>query len=152
MVRITDNIILFMFGGNCTFTIQNQKSCGYYKLFRKHTNDGSKVWQLYLKQSNKNIYCGYFKIANNKLTYKHNTKYGITESDPRIQLILDVIHNRNNLPETVSIFHVGRCAHCGRMLIDPQSMKLGFGPKCWQKVKGFTKKEDTNNDIVEEDI
>lgn len=30
--------------------------------------------------------------------------------------------------------HTGRCAHCGRQLIDETSIEVGFGPKCYKKL------------------
>ena len=134
---IKENIIKFMFGGNCTFTIQNGNSHYTYKIYRKQTNDNSKIYHLYLKKSNKGTYCGYFKIVNKKLTFKHNGKYDIDGDNDQMNFLLKVIHERNNLPEDVHVCHCGRCAHCGRKLTDPKSMERGFGPECWQKVKGY---------------
>ncbi len=34
------------------------------------------------------------------------------------------------VPETVEIWHSGRCGKCGRLLTDPTSIELGLGPKC----------------------
>lgn len=28
-----------------------------------------------------------------------------------------------------------KCGKCGRALKDPRSIKRGYGPNCWQKVK-----------------
>ena len=28
------------------------------------------------------------------------------------------------------------CRNCGRKLSDPASIKRGFGPECWKRVKG----------------
>ena len=29
-----------------------------------------------------------------------------------------------------------RCRKCGRKLTDPESRARGFGPECWQSIKG----------------
>ena len=134
---IKDNIIQFMFGGNSTFTIQKGNNHFSYKIYKKRTSDGAKIYHLYLKSANKGTYCGYFKIVDHKLTFRHSGKYGIEKNDSQMNFLLETIHQRRNLPEDTVICHCGRCAHCGRMLTDPKSMERGFGPECWQKVKGF---------------
>ena len=121
-----------MFAGNCTFIIETDFVRFAYKIFRKDSIDNNKIYQLYIKKENKNIYCGYFKIRGNVLTYKHNDKYGIRETDIQIQTLLDAIRNRNS--DEYRIMHTGRCAHCGRQLIDETSIEVGFGPKCYKKL------------------
>lgn len=130
---IIRNKIRFMFAGNCTFIIETDFVRFAYKIFRKDNGvDNNKIYQLYIKKDNKNIYCGYFKIRGNVLTYKHNDKYGIKETDIQIQTLLDAIRNRNS--DEYRIMHTGRCAHCGRQLIDETSIEVGFGPKCYKKL------------------
>ena len=130
--EIKDNKIKFMFGGNCTFTIQTDVGHYSYKIYRKKTEDGAKIWHLYLKSGNKGTYCGFFKVVGNKLTFKHNGKYNVPTNDPAIITLLETIHNRTNTKNTV--YHAGRCAHCGRILTDPVSMHRGFGPDCWKRI------------------
>lgn len=132
--EITTNKIRFMFGGNCTFTIQTGSTHYSYKIYRKRTDDGAKIWQLYLKKSGKGIYCGFFKVVGNKLTFKNNTKYNIPENDPAIITLLNTIKNRNTTDNVIC--HAGRCAHCGRLLTDPVSIQRGFGPDCWKVIQG----------------
>lgn len=134
---IKDNIIRFMFGGNSTFTIQKDNNHFTYKIYKKKTDDGAKIYHLYLKKSNKGTYCGYFKVVGNRLTFRHSSKYDIKKDDEQMNFLLSVIHNRKNLPENITVCHNGRCAHCGRMLTDPKSIERGFGPECWDKAKGF---------------
>ena len=75
------------------------------------------------------------KIENNKLTFKRSYKYRCDHADEDIAVLLDVVHNRNNLPEDISVYHSGRCGCCGRVLTDPEAISRGFGPECWKKVK-----------------
>lgn len=144
MREIKENKIQFMFGGNCTFTIQVPNGEHYsYKIYRKKEWGTDKVYQLYLK-GRKNTYCGFFKIVDNRLRFHYNGKYNIPKNDPSLITLLDTIHNRKNTANM--ILHVGRCAHCGRALVDPESMERGFGPKCWVKVRTFI--EERNNESV----
>lgn len=35
-----------------------------------------------------------------------------------------------SMPETLEVFHEGRCGKCGRRLTDPTSISVGLGPTC----------------------
>lgn len=37
---------------------------------------------------------------------------------------------KNELPETLEIWHEGRCGRCGRKLTVPESIAAGIGPEC----------------------
>lgn len=41
---------------------------------------------------------------------------------------------KNQLPDTLEIWHEGRCGRCGRKLTVPSSVALGFGPECAGKI------------------
>ena len=134
LVQVKDNIIRFLFGGNAYFTLVQGTKHHSYNIVRKKTNDGSKVYKLLLTDTAK-TYCGYFKIIGNTLKYKHNPKFGVSESDECIKLILKTIRFRKEDTDTIRIYHVGRCGHCGRTLTDPDSIARGFGPDCWKLLK-----------------
>jgi hypothetical protein len=38
------------------------------------------------------------------------------------------------LPETLEVWHEGRCMRCGRVLTVPESVAHGFGPECAEKM------------------
>ena len=139
MVEITNNHILFMFAGNATFTITKDNEHFSYKIFKKRTEDDSKIYGLYLKKANKNIYCGYFKILGNVLKFKPSDICEVLDDGGALETLRYTIHNRHNLDENIKVYHSDRCGYCGRLLTDPESMQRGFGPECWRKVKDFTK-------------
>jgi hypothetical protein len=128
-----------MFAGNCTFIISNGEYSCSYKIFKKRPLDGETksigVYQCYIRNSNKNIYCGYFKIKDKVLRFNHNGKYQIDRFDNRLTMLLDFIENRNIENTEYHLYHVGRCAHCGRMLTDSKSIERGFGPDCWKLIQ-----------------
>lgn len=39
-----------------------------------------------------------------------------------------------DLPESLNVWHEGRCARCGRKLTVPESVASGYGPECRGKV------------------
>ena len=137
--EIKNDIIRFMFGGNCTFTVVDDtvKEHFSYRIRKKKTDDGSKIYHACIISANKSIYFGYFKVVGNKLIFKHSKKYDIPENDPRIIELLTIIKTRHSLNDSIHICHNDRCACCGRMLTDPKSMERGFGPECWRMVKKY---------------
>lgn len=40
------------------------------------------------------------------------------------------------LPETLEVWHEGRCCRCGRKLTVPSSIESGIGPDCAEKMAG----------------
>lgn len=138
MVEIKDNIIKFIFGGNSLFTITNDNGQFSYKVYKKKGCQDCSIYYCYLKYGNKNIYLGYFKVKDKVLTYKHKTN-DVPYVSPYTQSILNAIHKRNDLGN-VHIYHHGRCACCGRALVDVASIERGFGPKCWVKVREHVQK------------
>lgn len=35
-----------------------------------------------------------------------------------------------------------KCQKCGKKLTDPESMKRGYGPECWEKITGILMVKD----------
>lgn len=40
-----------------------------------------------------------------------------------------------SLPDEIHIYHQGSCSVCGRALLDPESIKIGIGPKCLKRLQ-----------------
>lgn len=40
------------------------------------------------------------------------------------------------LPASVEAWHHGECCRCARLLTDPKSLARGFGPHCWEVMRG----------------
>jgi hypothetical protein len=40
----------------------------------------------------------------------------------------------DNVPDTLEIWHEGRCGKCGRLLTVPESIANGIGPECAKKI------------------
>lgn len=134
--EINSNVIRFVLGGNSLFTIMNGDKQYSYRVYRKETNDGSKIFCVCYRKANKNIYIGYIRIDGNKLRFKSSYKNQIGFNDEIIQTFAKTIQNRNNLDALgIHVYHNGRCAYCGRELTDLESIERGFGPYCWKKIK-----------------
>lgn len=46
--------------------------------------------------------------------------------------------SEGRLPDTVEVWHIGRCGRCGRPLTVPESIANGLGPECIQHVRRVT--------------
>lgn len=57
-----------------------------------------------------------------------------TEPFVAIKFLWDFLRVHSRLPNTLELWHEGRCARCGRVLTVPESIASGFGPECRGKV------------------
>ena len=134
MTELKENILQFVLGGKSIFTVVDGSNHYTYKIQRKKTDDNSKIFWCSAIRAGKVMYFGYIKISGNRLKYKHNTKNGIGFSDSSTRIFQTLISTRG---AGMTIYHMGRCGCCGKMLTDPDSISRGFGPDCWKKIKPF---------------
>lgn len=144
-----ESIDPFVFAGNATFTIINEKTGGRYtfKLTRPKAIQGGTldVWFVKVLRTSDNE-SGYsfvgtvFEKDNERggtfKYYNHSYKSTISEEAPSVVAFMWFLTHRHQLPDLVKVYHEGKCGHCGRKLTVPESIKSGFGPKCTTLMKG----------------
>ena len=139
------NIREFILGGHAEFTIV-QDPVG--------SRPGMEArYNVYLSSRNQNMYFVYTQsLGDGKLAY-HG--YILHSGDAYRYLkaktlkIPDECYNQaavsalqwvymrgDNLPPAVHVLHHGKCARCGRPLVDTESLAYGFGPECLRKIRG----------------
>ena len=64
--------------------------------------------------------------------YVHSKKSGLSAEAPSVHAFQWILQTlvAGAKPEWLEIWHEGRCAVCGRMLTDPDSIVIGIGPTC----------------------
>lgn len=123
----------FIKAGNAIFTIKNEET-GNRFTFRvcKHTE--KKLWFVKVLTGPENTtnysYIGtIFEDGIYRITKKSAFK-----SDAPCNLAFNWLNDHlrlnKNLPQQISIYHMGSCGRCGRPLTVPESIKLGLGPEC----------------------
>lgn len=129
----------FLFAGNSTFTVSNNK--GEHYTFKVEsaknglTNLNPKTYfvKLLTGPDNSNSYTYLGMIKNGRTVLTNKSKYK-KESTPlkvinwALNKILNI--NASKIPKGYSIDHAGSCGKCGRKLTTPESIKLGLGPVC----------------------
>ena len=65
--------------------------------------------------------------------YVHGRKSPIGHDAPSAKAFAwcwDKLMIKRAMPESLEVFHEGRCGKCGRRLTDPTSVSVGLGPTC----------------------
>lgn len=70
-------------------------------------------------------------------------EFSVTKNSPSVESTsfkgFEYIFNHyiksNDHDSRLEFYHEGRCAYCGRIMTDPDSVKRGFGPTCYQRSK-----------------
>ena len=65
--------------------------------------------------------------------FRHTARSFVTDESDEFDmfefLFLHVIRGKE-LPKNREFEHMGRCGRCGRLLVEPDSVERGLGPKC----------------------
>lgn len=74
--------------------------------------------------------------ADGKLTYSHWERSKVRLDRVEIKTIVWFLERlqSDRLPETLWVYHMGSCAHCGKDLTVPTSIEAGFGPECLKEL------------------
>jgi hypothetical protein len=84
-------------------------------------------------------------VEQNYLEFKHlgfyyngaiikNRSIVNTPSANAIRWLLNSVHNNNPKLNMAEIYHLGKCLKCGRTLTDANSIELGLGSHCANKI------------------
>lgn len=133
----------FFSGGRAIFTVDNGKGTHY--TFRiGHTREDQPLFVGLLTGPNNErdyTYMGIYRPESHKSPLSRGVK--LTKSSKYTEDSLPVkvlrwsikqVVEGKPLPEGYSIQHEGKCCCCGRALTDPESIELGIGPICREKV------------------
>jgi hypothetical protein len=122
----------FILAGNARLTLRSNKT-GHHYTFRVRQSNDKQVWFVGILSDGDNEH-GYvplgiicrdqrFKLLR-KTTFRENSPSFVAFRWAWSHLSV------NSLPETVQVWHEGRCGRCGRALTHPESIESGFGPEC----------------------
>jgi hypothetical protein len=129
----------FLIGGNATFTLVSVKT-GTRFTYKVRASDDGEVYFVSLLSG-----------PDNEADYRYLGRIarGIFWQGRKVPKPGDVLASapssrafawvwravmQDSLPDTVEIWHEGRCARCNRKLTVPSSIASGFGPECAGKI------------------
>lgn len=130
--RRLENIraIGFIKAGKSHVTLKSLKTGKHYTYRITKSKDGN-VWfvgVLYNPNDSRYQYLGLINKENEfKLTYA--SRLGNCSSFAAFKWAWNHIVE-NTVPDSLEIWHEGRCGRCGRRLTDPTSIETGYGPHC----------------------
>lgn len=121
----------FIHAGNATVTLVSLKTSTRYTYRVRASKDG-KVNFVFVMYGNDNesdyVYIGIIRGT----TFMRTAKSKIPVNDVRLNAFAWV-HAQladGQLPETLQVWHEGKCGRCGHKLTVPESIERGIGPEC----------------------
>jgi hypothetical protein len=145
-------VLGFMFAGNATFTIRSRKSGTRYtykvrKADKLPNCPWLTTWFVNLlcgpDNSNDFAYLGTIKLDDRQKNvpladarhYSHGKASRVNATAPSAQAFMWLYRNLQTgvLPDSVEVWHEGRCGRCGRKLTVPESVSRGIGPECAER-------------------
>jgi len=64
---------------------------------------------------------------------QHGRRSQLTYDDLSVQAFAWIWDHIDDLPDSIEVWHEGRCLRCGRQLTVPESIAQGYGPECIQR-------------------
>jgi hypothetical protein len=143
--RLTNPIAAYeyVFGGNATVTLKSLKTGKHltYQLRRPdddYGRPGQRFFVNWLVGPNNNVdYCYLGVVDAGKVPHRKAelrlTRNSRLSGDSRpVRSFCWVLARLSvgEFPNTLEVWHEGRCGRCGRKLTTPESLARGFGPEC----------------------
>lgn len=124
----------FLQAGNSTLTVVSKKTTARYTYRIRESDDGKVFFvSVMFGPDNETSYCYIGIIRNGEFKWTQKSK--VAASDVRWKAF-DWIYKQlsaNKLPDSLEIWHEGKCGRCGRKLTVPLSIVRGIGPECWTR-------------------
>jgi len=128
----------FIVGGKATFTLVS-KVTGTRFTYRVNVSDNPNLFFVAVLTGPDNTsnytYIGTLRkeyAPGTSYSFKHGTKSKISPDAPSVKGFnwAWVQLKQNRIPDTLEIFHEGKCCRCNRKLTVPSSIESGVGPEC----------------------
>ena len=131
-----ENAQSFILGGKSEFSIENLNTQKVYRYKVRQCKDNNSLFFVRVLFKDKWLYAGYVSTEG-KGSYNKGQRGSYDETSEPIKGLIYALRKGNNpLPRPMVMFHHGRCACCGKKLMDLESTQRGFGPKCWKRLFG----------------
>jgi hypothetical protein len=138
----SERIKNYVLGGNGVVTLTSDVSGEHhtYSFQSPHDNsysdkkfDADVIFIRTLVNDGEWVYVGMYKGGRFKLTAKSNFKVD-SPIVKGVAYIFKMIINPDYADERMHLLHEGICCRCGRPLTNPESIELGIGPVCMDKM------------------
>jgi hypothetical protein len=134
-----DVTVRYMLAGNAIVTFESQKTGTHftYQINVKKGGD-AKVGPHFVKVLTRPDFYEFLGTIFDGKFYRHGSKSRISDEAKSNQALMWVWKKLSGgqMPESLAVFHEGRCGRCGRRLTTPESVSSGIGPECAKKMEG----------------
>ena len=134
--------LVFLLAGKAKFGLWNQRTDNRFEYEVNASSmkeDGLYFVQLTKQTSNNEHLLGVIKVQYMRNDYiPRFAKQETIESRAFQWLYKKLRDDYTLIPPYVVMYHLGRCARCGRELTDPDSIERGFGSECWRLLNLFS--------------
>jgi hypothetical protein len=130
-----DGIRRFCFGGHAHFTLESRVSGQHYTFEISRKELGGKEFWFSAVMTNGEQYTYIGRIVASR-DIKLTAKSRLTEDSPAVRALAWFLRKlaAGVIPDSVVVYHSGRCGCCGRELTSPDSVAIGIGPECLKKL------------------
>lgn len=130
----------FLMAGNASATLVSKKTQTRFtfKVRKPEDGDGTFLFVSVLNGPDNWTNYAYFGYIRRGVFFHGGQKAKVGADAPSAKAFAWAWENlaRGAIPESLEIWHEGKCGRCGRKLTVPSSIASGFGPECAGKV-GF---------------
>lgn len=126
----------FMLGGNAVVTLQSEKTGARFTYKIKAAPDGGVSFVKVLTGQDNETDYSYLGLINGP-RFTRTAKSRISADAPSAKALEWAWKalSGGRLPDTLAIYHEGRCGRCNRALTVPESIESGFGPECGGRLR-----------------
>ncbi|HMF88290.1 MAG TPA: DUF6011 domain-containing protein [Gemmatimonadaceae bacterium] len=132
--RISDpaQALRFIMAGNATVTLVSKKTESRFTYRIRASEDGNCHFVALLNGSDNESSYAYFGYVRRGVFFYGGQKAKVTEDRPSVRGFKWAFEqfSRGIMPDSLEVWHEGRCGRCARKLTVPSSIASGFGPEC----------------------
>ncbi len=128
----------FLIGGKAIFTVFNPQGVRYtYKVTKSKKVEGMYFIWLLTGPNNEHDYTYFGAYFPNRYEVLMTCKSKFKDDSLPVKVIrfaIRVLIGLQSLPIGYGIIHEGKCCRCAKPLTTPESIRLGIGPNCREKL------------------
>lgn len=132
--------VRFMLGGRAYVTFESAKTGVHftYRLVENKRKGGTAPTHFVAVLTGPDTYT-YLGCLFEGRRWAHGHKSPISrdaKSAQAFRWVWERLALQGRMPETLEVYHEGRCGRCGRRLTTPESVTVGLGAECLKKMEG----------------
>lgn len=128
-------VLTFALAGRARLTFRSKKT-GTRFTYKVTAKEGKPAFVSLMTGSDNEGDFEYLGTIFNEKSFSHGRKSRIAQDAPSAKAFAWVWAQVQNgvIPESLEVWHEGRCGRCGRVLTVPESIATGLGPECVKHV------------------